>query len=363
LFPRKKGDRPRRKRRWRRTGVTVVTATCLVLLAAWNTGFNLLYLVFAGLASFLILSFFLSRANFRGVSVALDGVAAVHRDEKLPVTAHIENKKRFLPAVALRVEMTQGDRNVSALAVKVPAGGVAHARLDLQFSRRGVYPMPPVRVSTGWPFGLTQKELTIETHYEVIVYPRVGAVRPAVLENLAAHRRAPRIVRGQGDEFFGLRDYADGDDVRQIAWRVSARRRSLVVREFARHTSRHVVIVFDTHLPETAPDLSDDFEEAVELVASLAITFLNQQYAVSVITPEQRLPQGEGTPHARKVLEMLARVNAMRGADNGDFAWFNPTEEMLAATPIFVAADCALWGRRPGNAPGHVLRPGEVLRA
>lgn len=53
-------------------------------------------------------------------------------------------------------------------------------------------------------------------------------------------------IRGQGTEFDSLRDYVEGDDVRSIDWRATARRRSTVVRTWQPEKDRHIVIVLDT---------------------------------------------------------------------------------------------------------------------
>ena len=53
-------------------------------------------------------------------------------------------------------------------------------------------------------------------------------------------------TRGQGTEFDSLRDYVEGDDVRSIDWRATARRRSTVVRTWQPERDRHVVLVLDT---------------------------------------------------------------------------------------------------------------------
>ena len=53
-------------------------------------------------------------------------------------------------------------------------------------------------------------------------------------------------VRGQGTEFDSLREYVDGDDVRCIDWRATARRRTVVVRTWQPERDRRVVLVLDT---------------------------------------------------------------------------------------------------------------------
>ncbi|NYJ75479.1 DUF58 domain-containing protein [Allobranchiibius huperziae] len=58
--------------------------------------------------------------------------------------------------------------------------------------------------------------------------------------------RAAVRVRGQGTEFDSLRDYVDGDDVRSLDWRATARRQHLVVRTWQPERDRRVVILLDT---------------------------------------------------------------------------------------------------------------------
>jgi len=53
-------------------------------------------------------------------------------------------------------------------------------------------------------------------------------------------------IRGAGTEFDSLRDYVDGDDVRSIDWRATARRRAPVVRTWQPERDRRVVLVLDT---------------------------------------------------------------------------------------------------------------------
>ena len=53
-------------------------------------------------------------------------------------------------------------------------------------------------------------------------------------------------VRGQGTEFDSLREYVEGDDVRSIDWRATARGRDVVVRTWRPERDRHLLLVLDT---------------------------------------------------------------------------------------------------------------------
>ena len=81
-------------------------------------------------------------------------------------------------------------------------------------------------------------------------------------------------TRGQGTEFDSLRDYVDGDDVRSIDWRATARRRDVVVRTWQPERDRHVVLVLDTSRTSAARVLDmprlDAAMDATLLLAALA---------------------------------------------------------------------------------------------
>ena len=98
--------------------------------------------------------------------------------------------------------------------------GVVSCALDAE--QRGWQSLPPIRVSTVWPFGLFYAWGYYWPDARTLVYPRPERGRPALPEDgdgLGLRRR-----RSFGDDFAGLRDYVAGDSPRRIAWRASAKR-------------------------------------------------------------------------------------------------------------------------------------------
>jgi len=366
---RERTRRIRRRTGWRLrpAGWVMLVALILVLLAAWNTGTNLLYIVVGGLCSFLLMSFVLAGWSLLRVRASREAPDAVHRGEPFGVTLRLENRKTLVPAMSIRIEPSaplghHGAKGFAAYIVKIPPRRAALARLSERFEHRGVHPLPALDLVSAFPFGLFERRRRTHDGHEVVVYPRVRAVRPGAVQQLSGAGAALAVVRGNGDEFFSLRDYVPGDDIRQVAWRVSARRGALTVREFARQTSRSIVFVLDTHRRTDLDGFDDAFEDAVELVASLAVTFLNQQYAVSIVTPGRRLPEGEGNTHRRKALDMLARLEPDDGAFDGDYEWFPPGAEGGRASYVFVSPDPRDWGRITHAGRTRVIDPREVVR-
>ena len=104
-------------------------------------------------------------------------------------------------------------------------------------------------VRTLGPLGLAGRQGGIEVPGVLRVLPAFPSVRhlPSRLARLRElDGRAAVRVRGQGTEFDSLREYVDGDDVRSVDWRASARSQSVVVRTWQPERDRRVFLVLDT---------------------------------------------------------------------------------------------------------------------
>jgi uncharacterized protein (DUF58 family) len=334
--------------RLRTPGWVFIVIAVLVQLAAWNTGENLLYLVSGGLVSYIAVSLLLPVRMLSGLKVYRSAPASVYRDEPFAVTIRIENHKRLLPSLSLRVT-SAADAKIQAqcgYVVKAPAQAAAVLRLSHALPRRGVHVLPPVTVASGFPFGLFERRRTFAAATEVVVYPRVNALRATTLEQMYGGGETPRLLRGDSDEFFCLRDYSPGDDLRRISWKISARLRKLVVREMEPSTSHNILIGVDTcRVPEMV-DFDEQFENAVDLAAS----------------PDRSLELGEGTAQVRRVLDVLARIEPVSAHEYGP-DWFDDFGDMGTMAYAYVSADSSRWGARVGLSGTRVLDPREVVHA
>jgi uncharacterized protein (DUF58 family) len=131
----------------------------------------------------------------------------------------------------------------------LPAGERRQLLTTLTPTRRGDRRADRVTVRSLGPLGLAARQRSVE------VPGRLRALHPfparkhlpsrlAVLRQLDG--RAALRTRGQGTEFDSLRDYVEGDDVRSIDWRATARRQHLVVRTWQPEQHRRIVIVVDS---------------------------------------------------------------------------------------------------------------------
>lgn len=140
---------------------------------------------------------------------------------------------------------TSGERHT----VSVPGGETVRLTTSLTPSRRGDRRTDRVTMRIRGPLGLAERQSWREVPGFVRSLPAFPSRRhlPSRLEKLRQidGRSAVRI-RGQGTEFDSLRDYVDGDDVRAIDWRATARRQHPVVRTWQPERDRRIVLVLDT---------------------------------------------------------------------------------------------------------------------
>ena len=134
-------------------------------------------------------------------------------------------------------------------AVDIVAGQVQRVDTCLQPVRRGDQRSAAVTARSIGPLGLAGRQKARPVPGQVRVLPPFLS-RKHLPSRLARLREIdgllPTLTRGQGTEFDSLREYVDGDDVRSIDWRATARRADVVVRTWRPERDRRVVIVLDT---------------------------------------------------------------------------------------------------------------------
>ncbi len=133
--------------------------------------------------------------------------------------------------------------------LEVPPHERVQVTTHLAPTRRGDRRADRVTLRLHGPLGLASRQKSVEvpgSFRALHAFPARKHLpsRLAVLRQLDG--RAAVRTRGQGTEFDSLRDYVDGDDVRSIDWRATARRQHLVVRTWQPEQHRRVVIVLDT---------------------------------------------------------------------------------------------------------------------
>ncbi|HVQ92867.1 MAG TPA: DUF58 domain-containing protein [Mycobacteriales bacterium] len=133
--------------------------------------------------------------------------------------------------------------------IDVPPGERRRLVTTLRPVRRGDRTAAHLTIRTLGPLGLAGRQRRRSVPGMIRVLPPFTS-RKFLPEKLAKLRQLDGSVmlnrRGQGTEFDSLREYVDGDDVRSIDWRATARRADVVVRTWRPERDRRLVCVLDT---------------------------------------------------------------------------------------------------------------------
>jgi uncharacterized protein (DUF58 family) len=161
--------------------------------------------------------------------------------------------------------------------IQVAPGDGTRVRTALLPTRRGDLVAPFVAIRTVGPLRLAGRQARLPATGRLRVLPEFASRRhlPSRFARLRELDGASAVqVRAAGTEFDSLREYVDGDDVRSIDWRATARRSEVVVRTWRPERDRRVMIVLDTGRTSAArvldaPRIEASIEAAL-LLAALA---------------------------------------------------------------------------------------------
>jgi len=308
-------------------GAIFVLILVVVGFAAWNTGNNLLFMIFSLLASSLFVGGIAARASLRDLIVSARFPDHIFAGEAAPVIVTLRNAKRVFPSFSILVEArgpneaiakknrSRGPRFVKrALAyfAYIPRRAAAEQRVEQLFPKRGHVLINGFELSTRFPFGFFRFRRRLRARdVDIVVYPMPEAIGDELHLLPAYAGRMASIRRGVGQDLFSLRDYQPQDDLRHIDWKATARSRHLTVREFTAEDERRITIVFDTR------DLSDSdgenflprFETGVVQAASLLKHFIDERAEVRLMLGEDLGRYGSGLKHLYECLRRLALVN------------------------------------------------------
>ncbi len=262
------------------TGRTVLLALAGVVAVALAPGWGTV-LGWAAVVALLAAVDLALAGSPRALRVVREPVAAVRLGESARVSVVLANPgRRRVRGVVRDGWPPSAGATTRRHAVDLPAGEQRRVAATLRPTRRGDRRTAGVTVRSLGPLGLAARQATLAAPGDLRVLPSFASRRhlPAKLARLRELDGLASVrVRGQGTEFDSLRDYVDGDDVRSIDWRATARRqaeRRLVVRTWRPERDRQVLLVLDTSRTAAArvadaPRL-DAAMDAALLLAALA---------------------------------------------------------------------------------------------
>jgi uncharacterized protein (DUF58 family) len=263
-------------------GGCFLVIAAFILAGALARQINLLMVLFGLLAGAFLMHWRMVKRMLRKIEVERHLPKSVSAGDLLVVEFLAVNGRRRLGAWAVDVIDTLRREGRSkpeppvrprALFSYIPAGEKRATTYRGRLCRRGRYRFGPLQLSSRFPLGFLQYRATIEAGDTLLVFPRLGQLTPTWRrwqEGIESGMGKSSSRQGlQAGDFYALRDWRSGDSRRWLHWRTSARRQTLVVRQFEQERDRGLAVVLDLWQPEK-PDA--DQLDSVEIAVSLAAT-------------------------------------------------------------------------------------------
>lgn len=301
---------------------------------------------------------------------------AAHADrvcagETLPIELEVVNTSR-LSAVDLRV-LPEG--LPLALAADPPEGvplpvlkpgEKARVRLGLVCARRGVYALQGYRVERDFPYTLFNAYRRHSAPAPLLVYPQFSPLaRLEMPEGFQDHPGGVALKSMLGDSFelLGNREYREGDNLRAIDWRATARLHTPVVREYTREYYLRVGVILDTCVPKAAaPAEVDNFERAVSVCAAVSDHMARKDYLVDIFAAGDQLyhlTAGKSVSYLDQILDILACVES---TPREPFSTLEPEIGPLLGNITLVIAVLTDWNPARRDFIEHLLQHGVAVK-
>ena len=262
--------------------------------------------------------------------------ARVARGELLEIEAEVRNRDSraarfvglravFAPELAIEIVPAQGE---------VPAGGRLRVVLRVSGRRVGRFGIHGLSLEVQGNPGLYEVPLTFANPFGVEVMPRAYHAFAHQARGGRSHQGAdrgrPGPVAGDGEQLRELREHRAGDALRRVAWKATAKRGRLMVREYEREERDVVWFVLDAsiELGAGAPGYTP-LDRAIDEVAGYATKHAARGDRIALAVVGARilhlLKPDRGPSHTTRILQVLSHsasfVDADRsGLDEADVA-------------------------------------------
>ena len=234
------------------------------------------------------------------------------------VSIRILNRGRVVIRASVTDDLPALLRTAPAeIEVKATPGKEGETSYSILPRQRGDARMASVFLRYQSGLGIAQRWATVKLEQTVRVYPNLEEAKKHTIfllrsRQIEQEKRLQR-RRGMGREFESLREWRDGDELRDICWSATARRAKLITKIHQIERSQSVWIVVDAGrlLRARVAGLSK-LDYAVNAALTLAHVAMFSGDKVGLLAygrkPQQHLNAARGAAHMREFMERLALV-------------------------------------------------------
>lgn len=217
-----------------------------------------------------------------------------------------------------------GEKKKLFLIEYLEAGAFLKKRYSCLCPQRGKYKIGPIGVYFFDPLGLFFLKRTYQIYSELYIYPRTFSIKkfPNLIKGVPPWFGLETArVSADEDEFFGVREYKEGDPIKKIHWISTARKNQLIVKQFQRQTFFRATIVFNLEKDKDFGEGKERISEyIIRIAASVAKYLIERDISLEIIAntlETVHIPFNKGPKHLEDILKFLAcaQAQSMVGLD------------------------------------------------
>jgi len=277
------------------------------------------------------------------------------------VTARVENISRLRTSVLLAEDITPyslGSRPRFVLD-EIEPGGNRELSYQIRTETRGKFTVGPLRIRVADTFGLVEISRSFRETSTLVVTPKIVPLPRATAASswLGEGDGGMRTISAIGEDDAAPRLYQDGDGLRRVHWKSTARYGQLMVRREEHQWRNSASVFLDTRRSaHSGSGPSATFEFAVSAAASIGAHLSGEGFRTRLITDA-----GEIAPRGTfddTLLDMLAVISPSRDVSlgAGSSALASAGGQLIAVVGRLSTEDAhQLAASRRGNAPAMAL--------
>ena len=257
------------------------------------------------------------------------GDGALHAGKALELTVQLRNWAPRNLGTATLEPVVSPALEVGPVSLAAVAGREVQTTLVLQPLAAGLALLHGASLRLTDPLGLTNIEAYFPSPIALPIFPRLALpLGPGAAPRAVGPERAQRASArqsGQGGDLRELRDHRPGDPWKQIAWKATARRGRLMVREVERETqTTHLYVLDVSARMRLGPRGDTPFDVGLELVSRLARGALNLGDRAGLVLVDERVvasvPPSDHSTQRRKLIDTLARSAGVHDEDRTELS-------------------------------------------
>lgn len=311
-LPSIKGGRPKQRRIYimpTRNGLFFMLMLLAMLLGAVNYNNSMVYILTFLLFSLLLLTMLHTYRNLSGMTMYEGNVTPVFCGNKAQFQLIMDNQNSYqryaihvLQTVANKWRLLLTTSDSPMVSCHVNPSERSYLKLSLLASQRGLLKVGRVKIYTVFPLGLFKAWAYIDMQQACLVYPQPQGDTVLPLSKLTKGMGLRGNESGT-DDFEGFKNYQAGDSIKDIAWKIYAQEKGLVIKKFKGFGADNLKLGWHdvAHITHVEARLSQ--------LCLWIITAESQQLKYSLEIPGAYADSAQGEQHMRHCLSLLAQYD------------------------------------------------------